>query len=222
MPPLSMKRRPESNYHLAEGKAWLSQAAGGANTTAIAYAAFEFRLQIERIGFQHWFVLSPDIAEENFANLHSFKNIENRIYQLSGNQKKINKRYEYSQIISKLLGLEHNITPPKLGQLSRYWQECSDYCHIAWSLVSDNPEFTKEAYKFLVKAAEFLEEQTKALEMIPSLPSLGEIEKKFIDEEITSEELREHLKGIGLWAKVEYDDDRPSHFIGKAVPPTSK
>lgn len=222
MPPLSMKRRPESNYHLAEGKAWLSQATGGANTTAIAYAAFEFRLQIERIGFQHWYVLAPDIAEEDFADLHSFKNIENRIYQLTGNQRVINKRYEYGQILSEMLGLENDIAPPVLGRLSRCWHKCSDYCHIAWSLVSDNPEIAKNAYESLVEISQFIDEQTSALNMILSLPVLGEIEKKFIDEEITSEQLRNHLKEVGLWAKMEYDDDRPSHFVGKAVPPNSE
>src|SRR5438105_15864899 len=53
-------RRAELGYHLAEGSAWLSASDAGANSTQLSYAAFELRLEIERIAFEFFLRLNRD------------------------------------------------------------------------------------------------------------------------------------------------------------------
>jgi hypothetical protein len=88
------------NYHYEEGKAWLANSEGGKNTTVLSYAAFEFRLAIERIGLQYWFALTPGGIEEiSLRDIKSFKSIEKRIYQLAGHQRAIEARFEFASIL---------------------------------------------------------------------------------------------------------------------------
>jgi hypothetical protein len=220
MQPESYKRNPADNYHLVEGKAWLEKSAQGQNTTALCYAGFEFRLQIERIGVQHWSALKPGgIEAKDLLDAGKFKSIENYIYKLAGHQRELNTRYEYTRILTDLLQIPCKIVTPQLGKLSSYWHECSEFCHIASSFYLTTPEVAKMAYEFLVEVCEFLDEQTSGLITIGRLPECGELEKQFISGEITTEELKTKIAEMGLWARVVYDDGRPNEFVGKAIPP---
>jgi hypothetical protein len=223
MHPLSYKRNSAVNYHLEEGTAWLEKSAQGQITTALCYAGFEFRLQIERIGVQHWSALKPGgIESKDLLDAGKFKAIENYIYKLAGHQKELNARYEYTRILTDLLQIPSKIVTPQLGKLSNYWHECSELCHIASSFYLTTPEMAKIAYEFLVEVCEFLSEQTNGLITIGRLPDCGELEKKFILGEITAEELKTRITEMGLWGRIEYDDGRPNEFVGNAIPPQSK
>lgn len=220
MHPLSYKRNPDVNYHLNEGAAWLEKSAHGQNTTALCYAGFEFRLQIERIGLQHWSALKPGgIEPKDLLDAGKFKTIENYIYKLAGHQKELNARYEYTRILTSLLKIPRKIVTPQLGKLANYWHECSELCHIASSFYLTTPDMAKIAYEFLVEACDFLSEQTSGLITIGSLPACGELETKFISGEITAEELKTQITELGLWGRIEYDDGRPNEFAGEAIPP---
>jgi len=68
-----------STSPIEEGKAWLEIANRGKNTTALSYAAFEFRLAIERIVLQYWSALAPGGVEEiTFQSTRSYKSIKNQ------------------------------------------------------------------------------------------------------------------------------------------------
>jgi hypothetical protein len=222
MQPLSYQRDPAVNYHFEEGKAWLEKSASGQNTTALCYAAFEFRLQIERVGLQHWSALKPDgIEAKDILDAGKFKAIENNIYQLAGHQKTLDARYEYARILNDLLKIKGDIVTPKLGKLSNYWHECSVLCHIGSTFCLTSSEMAKTAYEFLIEVRDFLEDQVKGLITIGRLPECGELENKFIAGEITAEELKKEVTKIGLWARFEYNNGRPNESVGEAIPPAS-
>lgn len=225
MPPLSLQRKPALNYHYEEGRAWLENSAVGANTTALSYAAFEFRLAIERIGLQYWNALIPDGLEVNdLREARSFKRIENRIYQLAGHQKEIDMRFEFGRIVLALLKIDLLLVTPNLRQLSRFWHECSEVCHVAWSLASLNREFAKKSYEALEAICEFLREQVNGLLTWGTVVDspFRELEAKFVAGQATAEDVRRHLEERGVWARIEYNDGRPSAFIGEAIPPRTK
>ena len=181
MSPLSTQRHPDLRHHYIQGKTWLEESEQGKNTTALCYAAFEFRLQIERIGLQHWFALEPEGFEaKELLNARSFKSIENRIYKLAGHQREIDLRYEFARILIGLLKLNFEFTTPKLGQLSSYWHECSELCHIASSFALADAAFAHDAYEYCVKISDFLEDQITSLVTIGKLPDCGELQMKFI------------------------------------------
>jgi len=78
--PLSWKRHPAVNYHYEEEKAWLKESKRGKRCTALSYAAFEFRLAIERIVFQYWFTINDnELSESNIKNVRSNKRMQNKI-----------------------------------------------------------------------------------------------------------------------------------------------
>ncbi|MBN4048918.1 hypothetical protein JYU00_02030, partial [bacterium AH-315-N22] len=83
MNPLSWKRNTAINYHFEEGKSWLANSKRGKQCTALSYAAFEFRLAIERIIFQYWYTINGnDINTENINDVRSFKRMQSKIYKL--------------------------------------------------------------------------------------------------------------------------------------------
>ena len=90
MNPLSWKRNIAINYHYEEGKAWIANSRRGKRCTALSYAAFEFRLAIERIIFQYWYTINNnDINTENINDVRAFKRMQNKIYEIGGYQEKI-------------------------------------------------------------------------------------------------------------------------------------
>lgn len=137
MPPVLPPRHTDLNHHYLLGKEWLEESQEGKNTTALCYATFEFRLQIERIGLQHWSALKPGGFDvKDLLNVRSFKAIENQIYKLAGHQEEIDLRYEFARILMSLLKLDNDFPTPKLGQLSTYWHECSELCPIRCRICS--------------------------------------------------------------------------------------
>lgn len=223
MQPLSYQRNAAVDFHFEEGKAWLEKGVQGQNTTALCYAAFEFRLQIERIGLQHWSALKPGgIEAKDILDAGKFKTMENNIYKLAGHQQELNARYEYTRILTDLLKIPSEIVTPKLGKLSHYWHECSELCHIASSFGLTSPEVASNAYEFLIEVRDFLGEQVRGLITIGRLPDCSELEKQFIAGEITAEDLKRKISEMGLWARIEYDDGRPNEFVGEAVPTATK
>jgi hypothetical protein len=66
---------------------WLNGATSPLDTTAISYAAFELRLEIERIGVEYLQAVNGGrIEQDDVRVIESFKRLENRIYKQDGHQ----------------------------------------------------------------------------------------------------------------------------------------
>ena len=76
----------------------------------LSYAAFEFRLAIERLAVHYWAeLLSRPLEEKEVRDLPSFKRIENRIYELGGHQKEIDGHFEFMRVLLRLLKIDRPV-----------------------------------------------------------------------------------------------------------------
>jgi hypothetical protein len=127
-----LKHSTELGHHIRQGLAWLSASAEGENTAAVSYAALELRLGVERLAVHYWLaLLDRPLEEPDFRTLASFKRLEGRIYELGGHQREIDLHFAFMRIVLKAAKLDATFHTPKIGLLSNYWHNCSEFCHVA-------------------------------------------------------------------------------------------
>ena len=211
---------PELAHHLHQGEAWLSVSAEGKNTAALSYAAFELRFAVERLAIHYWATLHDrKLAEQDLYAIGSFKRIERRIYELGGHEKEINGHFDFMRIVLGAMKIDMPFNTPKIGKLSKYWDECSELCHIAWPLSCANPEVQKAAYSTLIEIAKALSDHVQSLGWpILKDAAFTDLRNRFIAGKVTSEDVLSHVQRIGLWARV-ITDEGEAQFVGDAVPP---
>ena len=96
-------------HHIVQGAAWLQESDQGANTGVFSYAAFEFRLAIERLAVHYWAqLLGRRPQAKDFHEIRSFKRIERRIYELGGHQREIDGHFEFMRIVLSLLEIKRD------------------------------------------------------------------------------------------------------------------
>jgi hypothetical protein len=221
MPPVSLSRHIGLNYHVEEAKSWLKLAMLGEATTALAYAAFEIRLAIERILIQYLAAAAPN-GQPKLAILASAKKIENRIYQLEGHQKEIDAKFRFMEIVFELLGVPRTLAHPKLGELSAWWHQCSELCHASWTLLALNlaQAERRSIYDELMRIADSLSAQVAQVVSWPHIADAGfaELRDRYARSEATDEDVRAFLRQRGLWARIERPDGS-AEFVGNAVAP---
>jgi hypothetical protein len=153
------KISPDLAHHLLQARAWLA-ASGvkGENTATLAYAGFELRLAVERLAVHYWKdLLGRPIEEQDRAVLRSFKAMEQKIYDLAGHQREIDRHFEVARLLLEKLGLNPAGLPtPKLGKFASYWSECSEMCHVMFSFFSNVPEMREAALETLTTIADEL------------------------------------------------------------------
>jgi hypothetical protein len=222
MTSLALIRTPDLKHHVMQASAWLAQSSEGANTVALSYAAFEFRLAIERLGIHYWAeLLSRPLEEKDFRNISSFKRIENRIYELAGHQKEIDGHFEFMRVVLRLLKIDRKLPTPKLGLFSKYWHRCSELCHISWSLASGDSQLVAGSYEELRVVEALLIEQLTDLTGWPRIAdsSFVDLKTSFVNGLANTEDVQRYLEERGVWARSEYNNGRPSQFVGQPSPP---
>jgi hypothetical protein len=225
MMPLSWKRHPAVNYHYEEGKAWLSQSKRGKNSTALSYAAFEFRLAIERIVFQYWFTINNnEINQSNIQDVRSCKRMQNKIFKLGGNQNEIKKHFEFMQLILDSLQIDTKLVIPDLGKLHNHYDSCSELCHITWTIAPKDRKIQKQVFGELEEIEGTLGFYTKGLTSFPTIvdEKFKEIQQQFVKEEIGASEVIAYLKKIGIWAVKSDNKGKNKEFIGTPIEPEKK
>ena len=222
MTSFALSRSPALDHHVTQGRAWLADSAEGANTAALSYAAFEFRLAIERLGVHYWLeLLARPLEEKDLREMRSFRRIENRIYELGGHQKEINGHFEFMRTVLHLLKIERTLPTPNLTKLSSYWHKCSELCHIGGSLSSNDPQLMRAIFSDLEQIESALVEQVSGLVGWPAIADDGfrQLRTDFTAARANAADIERYLQKTGAWARVQYQDDRAAEFIGKAIPP---
>lgn len=221
MNPLSWSRHHAVNYHFEEGKAWLKESKRGKRCTALSYAAFEFRLAIERIIFQYWYTINNnELKEDNIKDVRSFKRMQNKIYTLGGVQKTINKHFEFVQILLDSLQTGDKLIPPDLGKLHKSWDTCSELCHITWTIAPKDLKLKRNIFYELEEIHNLLSSYTSGLTSWPQVvdENLKKVQHQFIDGEISENDVRKYLSEIGLWA-LQTDHNNKRKFVGEPIEP---
>jgi hypothetical protein len=218
-------RSSDLKHHVNQGTAWMAESALGTNTVALSYAAFEFRLAIERLAVHYWAeLLDRKLEEKDLRDIESFKRIEKRIYELGGHQKEINGHFEFMRVVLGLLKIPGDLPTPNLGQLSSYWHDCSKLCHIDWSLACGDLQFHAKVFAALQAIEKSLTEQVRGLVTWPKLPdgSFADLRNRFVAGGATADDVRAYLEQTGAWTRVVYKDGRPPEFVGEPIPPGPK
>jgi hypothetical protein len=222
---LERSRSLAADHHVTQGTSWLERSEGGANTADLSYAAFEFRLAIEFLAVRHWaMLLGRKVEEHDLHDLQSFKQIEHRIYELAGHQRQINGHYEFMRVVLHLLRIDILLITPNVGQLSKFWHECSDLCHIGWTLDCSVSAHRQRAFQTMHEARKMVLEQTSGLAFYPSIPAgseFGKLRDQFTLGAASQDDVRGFLQSNGAWARIEFPHGRPSEFAGVPIPPTS-
>lgn len=222
MPDVSIQHRPGLAHHVRQGEAWLSVSAGGENTAALSYAAFELRFAVERLAIHYWAALLDRRPQEHdLRDIESFKRVERRIYELAGHQREIDAHFAFMRIVLGAMKIDMPLHTPKIGALAKYWHECSELCHIAWPLSCEVSELQKTAYSSLTEIAETLSANVESLGWpILKDSSFADLRNRFVAGDATEEDVLAHVQRTGLWARAEFTDGRAPRFVGQPVPPS--
>ena len=208
-------------HHVNQGVAWLSASAEGENTAALSYAAFELRFAVERLAVHYWAVLlNRKLEERDLLDIQSFKRVERRIYELAGHQNEIDRHFEFIRIVLGAMEIDAPFYTPNIGNLSRYWHECSELCHIAWPLSCSVTKVRKDVFVNLTEISRSLSAYVSSL----GWPVLKDdafkvLEKNFVAGISSSDDVLAYIQRTGLWARTEFPDGRPSQFVGEPVAP---
>lgn len=216
MADISIQHNPDLAHHVHQGIAWLSASAEGENTAALSYAAFELRFAVERMAVHYWAaLLNREPEEHDLRDIESFKRVERRIYELAGHQKEIDGHFEFMRIVLGAMKIDTSFHTPKIGELSKYWYECSELCHIAWPLSCSVSEMRKIAFANLIEISQSLSAHVSSLGW-PVLQdaTFSELRNRFIAGEVSPDDVLTHVQQTGLWARVMFTDGRASQFVG--------
>ncbi len=221
---VSTRHTTALGHHLRQGMAWLAVSEGGENSAAISYAALELRFAVERLAIHYWAaLLDRELEEKDLRDIRSFKNIENRIYELGGHQKEIDGHFEFMRIVNDALKIDAPFETPKMGKLSNNWHSCSEYCHVAWPLASMAPEARNGAFADLTEISSSLSRHIKSLGWpILKDAAFADLRNKFVNGEISSHEVIQYLSKIGIYAVETPPGGAPARFVGTALPPQSE
>jgi len=194
----------------------------GRNTAAMGYAAYEFRLCIERIAYQYWReLLGNNLTEKDLADLKSFKSMENRIYGLAGHQQAIDRHFEFGRELLLVLRIDQRVSTPKFGVLSKHWHTCSELCHLSWTLVSANASVASERFSQLRAVEGCLAELLASPARWPQFsdPEFLALRERYINGAASSVDIDAYAKSKGLYAVYRPNDGSASKFVGVPVPP---
>ena len=208
-------------HHVDQAEAWLSQSADGENTALISYAALEVRFAVERLAVHYWAsLLGRKPEEDDLRDTESFKRVERRIYELAGHQKEIDAHFEFMRIFLVAIKATLPLKTPNIGLLSKYWHVSSEYCHIAWPLVSSVPEARRVAFKALSDAVADLRANVQSLGWpVLNDPSFRELRHRYVAGSASTDDVLSYVHTHGIWAQVEYPDARGLQPHGEAVLP---
>jgi hypothetical protein len=208
---LKEERNTQSDYHIRLGRAWRILGESHKLHAPLAYAAFEFRIAMERTLLELLFLiknqrLSSDELSYNFGQikkaLYKTQDVDRKV------KEKLQRRLEFNSIYAKHLPIQFKPSGRKIAvidieKISKFWGELSTYCHR--QLKADNTwrnaEWVSKGYELLNKVEENAWEIMVVCQVgwvrLNEIPKeIEEEAKKFIDGKITKSSLEGRLRLI--------------------------
>lgn len=198
-------------FHLEVGTHWLAGTDEGHNSNALVYCGFEFRLALERVALEFLIHIrrNESFTEADLKAMNKVGNIQRRIYELVGHQKRINKQVEFINIMIEVFDHPFRMSSVDLGKLARYWAECSELCHMQLSKKHtwEVKEVRRDACNTLLEIKEFLTNAISGLTWFSTYDFARDLQEKFIDGLITKEDVLNKLKETGIYATITLPDE---------------
>ncbi len=223
--PLSEGRDVSVHYHIAEGTRWLEGARERVSTTRLAYAAFEYRLAIERIVFEYFYRLKgSEFSAEDWRAVSTYARLERRIYDLAGHQRDIDRHIAFFSTVLDAMKVPLTLARPNFGRLKRAWHDCSELCHLPWTLASQAPDAFTAALSEIAEVGEYLVELMKDTIAWPAMGQdatyFADLRRRFLAGEAMEDDVRASLAQTGVWGRLVVKDGTAS-FVGETIPPAT-
>jgi hypothetical protein len=222
---LPAQREPANlRHHFDLGSMWLASSNNGEAGIPLIYAALEFRLQIERLGIYYLQALRGGqfTYRDNNKIIRKYKNVENEIKSLAGNQILVDKRFEFHRKLMRILNITDDFATPNLRTLMQCYKECSDACHITLNVISADAGVRREQFGNLVQVRNCLEPivttPTGFATITPGTWLYGLWQRFRAGEDIDAELLATATRE-GLWATIDPGDGSARKFYGEALHP---
>lgn len=220
----SLERHRDIGYHLAEAEAWLSASGAGKHTTLLSYAAFEMRIEIERVALELLGRIQGDDALNDLGRTaRQFDRMERAVYELEGHQRELGKKVSFGNLMLSALQIDYRIPEVNLGRLRAGWHKCSELCHVTWSLRVDSPGGIELGEEFFVEMAalqrylrELVSHGITWLRVADA--SFGALQDQYVRGEASDDDVQAWFEERGIWSKITRPDGS-SEFIGTPVPP---
>jgi len=203
MPNSSLVNSPELQHHFMQAEEWLSASDEGTNKAYLGYAALELRYAIERLAVHYWASLVVDTNEKSeLLNIGSFKGIEDRIYKLAGHQRKIDRAFDFVELLCRLLGIELAQTRPNIPALSKHWHTCSEVCHIGWALACVSSEVGPQTFSELQRVHRDVSRMVTVHANLLRLDStkMHDLQRGYVEGMVSDEDVRAFVATQGLQA----------------------
>jgi hypothetical protein len=211
---------PDLSHHVQQGTAWLAASSDGQHTAALSYSALELRFAIERLTIHYWaLLLDRQLTDDDLHDFESFNRGQNKIYGLAGHQKTIDAHFNFMRIVLRAIKVDMPLVTPQIGKLAKYWHDCSELCHISWTLSCSIPDEQQAAFASLSEVSSSLSELVASLGW-PVLRdnAFVELRNRFVAGEAGAGEVTDYLACIGLWAQVVVLEDPHRRFVGEPLP----
>ena len=223
----SLTRSRQIGYHCSEAELWLAASNAGAHTTPLSYAAFELRLEIERIAVEFLVRIRGDkLLPEDLPALTKFRRLEGRIYDLIGHQRIIDRKVAFINVMLAALKIDQRVQRINVGELKEAWHDCSRLCHVEWSLVADSPmssAVAAEAYEVISdiqrRIRNILDTGVTWFKLADE--SFAELQERYVSEEVDDEYVRSWFAERGLYGTIKSPDGTTS-FAGVPIPPRAR
>jgi hypothetical protein len=220
----SLTRSRQIGYHCAEAELWLAASDNGINTTPLSYAAFELRLEIERIAVELLVRLGGGkLLPEDVRSLGTFRRLEGRIYELAGHQRHIDRKVEFINLMLAALQIDHRMQRINVGELKEAWHDCSKLCHVEWSLVIDSPTGEAVAEEAFGIISDVHERVRKIVDTGVSWfsiadASFADIQARYVEGTIADAYVHSWFAEHGVYGTIT-SPDGATKFVGVPVPP---
>jgi hypothetical protein len=201
-------RRAEIGHHLDQANRWLTSASDDTHTVALSYAGFELRNEIELIATRYLRgILDRKFTHTDLSMLSSFKKMENEIYAADGNQRLINKKMAFMDMLFDEVGMPFKPIRINFGRLSDMWHRCSEYCHISWTFASskDAKNLFPLALADQKEIFEYLKQFSQPNVAWPGIlsPEFSKLREQFVAGEIDKEAVVAEFRRQGIWGSLE-------------------
>ena len=201
---LKGKRENSAGYHCMLGQKWRRFGEHDKNHNALVYAAFEFRLAIERIVFELYALIRSlkDIPDDEVDKYENITNLITYIMEIVESQKNLYRLLKFNSIwFHEVIPYPSEISIPDISVLKKYWHGLSDYCHmqIKPTATWESPDWINKSYSLLNEVEKYLWEITVTKHFaFPQLntwqPEVLDLLDMYVREEIDDAGVRTRLR----------------------------
>lgn len=168
---IEKERLVSLDYHASAGREWLEKGSSDQLHSPLLYAAFEFRMALERFLLELWVCLQDQIPGADHVEGRSAKGMVYLMqdYGVSiGNETKADRKerlkraLQFNHLISEHLlkdsPLDRPLYVPDLDYVIKLWERLSDYCHarVKDEFTESSDSYVQGGYDLLHEVMDFL------------------------------------------------------------------